>query len=66
MSRYLEEVNGYWIEVPGEPDLCRWCIDDLCCNEVCPKACEFVGEGECENSDQCPYFEDENFQEVDT
>ena len=59
MSRFITEENGKYIEEIESLNICKYRINDVCCNENS----EYLGEWAgliCENDDWCGAFEKED------
>ena len=58
MSRFLTKVNGEYIEEIASMEVCKWKINEVCCNE----ACDCLGDYPylpCDSIDVCGCFEKE-------
>lgn len=62
MSKFLTRLqDGTMLEEIESLDICKWRIDEVCCNGDC----DYVGDYpypycECKNKEQCEYFEKED------
>lgn len=62
MSRFLTRLkDGIMLEEIESLDICKWRIDEVCCNADC----DYVGDYpypncKCESKKQCGYFEKED------
>ena len=58
MSRFLTRVNGEYKEEIDSLQVCKWKINEVCCND----SCECVGDypfHPCDSIDVCSCFEKE-------
>ena len=58
MSRFLSKQNGEYIEEIASMEVCKWKINEICCNE----ACDCLGDYPylpCDDIDVCGCFEKE-------
>ena len=58
MSRFLSKVNGEYIEEIDSMDVCRWKINEVCCNETCDSLGDYPYIS-CDGIDVCSCFEKE-------
>ncbi len=59
MSRFVTRTdNGEWIEEIESMDVCKWRLNEVCCNEDS----EYLGwyGCHCEDNSECKYFEKED------
>lgn len=59
MSRFVTKVGDKFIEEIESMDVCRWMINQVCCNEKCKHlgSYPFV---DCYNGEDCKCYEREN------
>lgn len=63
MSRYLtEKEDGTRLEEIESMDICKWNINDVCCNDKCDCLGDFPYPRKviCSSEDGCEYFEKED------
>ena len=58
MSRFLTQINGEYIEEIESMKVCKYRINDICCNEKC----EHLGDWffSCDDENKCECFEEED------
>ena len=61
MSRFLtKNKNGDYVENIESPDICKWRIDEVCCNEKSEYLADYpYPRCKCESKMDCKYFEKE-------
>ena len=69
MSRFVEEGKDergkYLLTTLDDPDLCKWQINEVCCNgDNRERVGDFTWKYECA-AGACPYFEIESLEELD-
>lgn len=64
MSRYItsnEKDTNTFIEEIESIDICKWRINDMCCNENSDYLADYpYPTCKCESKDDCNYFEEED------
>lgn len=62
MSRFLtQKDDGTYLEEIESMEVCKWRIDDVCCNDKCDCLGDYPYPREkCESKKSCRYFEKED------
>lgn len=58
MSRFLSKVQGEYVEEIESMKVCRWRINEVCCNEKCDCLGDYP-DLSCDSKEECDYFEEE-------
>jgi len=63
MSRFLtQKKDGTYLDEIESMEVCRWRINDVCCNDKCEYVADYPYPREIcyiENKNKCKYFEEE-------
>ena len=58
MSRYLtRKKDDTYIQEIESMDICKWKINEVCCNDSSEYVADYPPQGICENNKVCKYFE---------
>ena len=62
MSRFLtQNKDGTYLEEIESMEVCKWRINDVCCNESSPDLADYpYPRNKCESIEGCRYFEKED------
>jgi len=61
MSRYLtRKEDDTYIQEIESMDMCKWKINEVCCNDSSIYVADYPPQGMCENNKRCKYFEKED------
>jgi len=62
MSRYLtQKEDGTYLEEIESMDMCKWKINEVCCNGECEYVADYpYPYCKCESKEDCQYFEKED------
>ena len=62
MSRFLtKKDDGTYLEEIESMEVCKWRINDICCNESSPDLADYPYPiSKCRSKDGCRYFEKED------
>lgn len=66
MSRWLDKLDDgiYKIEIESM-DICKWRINEICCNDKCEELGDYPYPPKCESKEKCKYFEKEDGKELE-
>ena len=56
MSRFAMKVNDIWVEEIESMEVCKWRINDVCCNSDCDDVGDYPYHN-CDSCGECDYFE---------
>lgn len=61
MSSFLyEDKNGEYIKEIESKEICKWKINEICCNGDCEYVADYpYPYCKCESKEDCKYFEEE-------
>lgn len=60
MSRFITEVNGKYIEEIESMEVCKYRINEVCCNDKCDCCGDYPYYLKCDDKDVCSCFEKED------
>lgn len=62
MSRFItQNKDETYLEEIESLEVCRWRINDICCNDSSPYLADYPSPFcKCESKEDCPYFEKED------
>ena len=65
MSRFITKEGDKYIEEIESMEVCRWRINEVCCNNSCEYIADYPYIG-CDNKEECEHFEkDDGIIEVE-
>lgn len=66
MSKWLDKLEDgtYKTEIESM-DICKWRINEICCNDKCEELGDYPYPPKCETKEMCKYFEKEDGKEIE-
>lgn len=60
MSRFFTVEGDNYIEEIESMGICKWRINEVCCNGDCDCVADYPHYGKCRSKEDCKWFEEEN------